>query len=306
MTSVFLSYARADDEPFVKRVYAFLTARGFTVWWDRQNMPARSLAFTEEIRHAIHTHDRFLVVIGPNALRSDYARMEWQAALSERKPVVTALRLVPDGAAHPHACLPPELKAFHAELFLVVDGKEPSLDALVRLLSDPIPPPPPIFGRPPERPPHFRPRPDEFSAVFDAVLGETTQALVRTHEKRVTVLTGMGGIGKTVLAASLVEATRSRPTTFLADGIYWLTGDPLRHLAARCGAQGLDAHDETALTDEIARLLEGKRFLLVVDNATAVEQLARWCACSARAGACWSPRVMANSRLGISIGRLAG
>src|SRR4051812_2077784 len=118
MTSVFLSYARRDDEPFVGRVYEFLRAHGFAVWYDRKNMPARGLTFNEEIRDAIHASDRVVVVIGPEALRSDYVRAEWQAALSERKPVVTAIRRVPEGITEPHACLPPELKWFHAELFL--------------------------------------------------------------------------------------------------------------------------------------------------------------------------------------------
>ena len=31
---VFLSYARGEDEPFVARLHADLTARGFGVWWD--------------------------------------------------------------------------------------------------------------------------------------------------------------------------------------------------------------------------------------------------------------------------------
>jgi TIR domain/NB-ARC domain len=276
VNSVFLSYARADDEAFVARVRAFLVAHGFTVWRDREDMAARSLPFPEEIRNAIHACERFVVVIGPRALRSDHVRAEWQAALSERKSVVTVLRLVPEGFADPHACLPPELKLFHAEPFLVVDGKEPPLDRLVQLLRDPIPPPPPILGRPPERPPHFRPRPDEFSALFGLVLGETSSPDVRVHARRVTVLSGMGGIGKTVLAASLVEALRSRPTTFLADGVYWLQGDdPVRRLAALCGARPVaDGDTRDAVVDEVARLLDGRRFLLVVDNAKAVDQIA--------------------------------
>jgi hypothetical protein len=253
MTSVFLSYARADDEAFVARAYAFLQERGFVVWWDRRNMPARALAFAEEIREAIHNSDRVVVVIGPQALRSDYVRAEWQAALSERKPVVTALRLVPEGLADPHSCLPPELKIFDAEPFLAVDGKEPSLDPLERLLSDPPPSPPQIFGRPPEQPPHFRPRPDVFSDIFDAVLGETTKPEVHTHERRVTVLTGMGGIGKTVLAAPLVEAMRSRPTKLFEDGIFWLSGDPLRRLATLCHTTSADPRDEDSLVEAVAQ-----------------------------------------------------
>jgi len=88
VTSVFLSYARGDDDDFVARTYAFLRSRDLNVWWDKESMPSRSLTFTEEIREAIHHTDRLMVVIGPKALRSDYVRGEWQAALSEHKPVV--------------------------------------------------------------------------------------------------------------------------------------------------------------------------------------------------------------------------
>jgi len=273
-TSVFLSYARGDDEAFVGRVHAFLSKRGFDVWWDKPSMPARGLPFPEEIREAIHKCDRVVVVIGPRALRSDYVRAEWQASLSERKPVVTVLRRVPDGVTDPHSCLPPELRMFHAEPFLPIDGQEPPLDRLADLLSSQLPSPPRIFGRPPERPPHFRPRPDMFSEIFDAVLGETMKPEVHRHERRVTVLTGMGGIGKTVLATTLVEAMRARPTKFLDDGIHWLSGPPLRRLAARLHVTGIDPDDEESLVDEVAKALDGKRFLLVVDNATDVRQVA--------------------------------
>jgi hypothetical protein len=50
---LFLSRARCDDEPFVRRLYHDLTARGFSVWWDRECMPNRALTFLQEIRDAI-------------------------------------------------------------------------------------------------------------------------------------------------------------------------------------------------------------------------------------------------------------
>lgn len=50
--TIFLSYAREDDEPFVQQLQADLTARGFDVWWDRVSMPARGLTFLHEIRDA--------------------------------------------------------------------------------------------------------------------------------------------------------------------------------------------------------------------------------------------------------------
>jgi len=61
---VFLSYARADDEAFVKRLYGDLTAKGITVWWDRISMPSRGLTFSQEIRDAVEGCDRPLGVVG--------------------------------------------------------------------------------------------------------------------------------------------------------------------------------------------------------------------------------------------------
>ena len=68
---LFLSYARKDDEPFVKRLYEDLTARGFDVWWDRISMPGRALTFLQEIRGAIEASDCLLAVIGPRVSQSD-------------------------------------------------------------------------------------------------------------------------------------------------------------------------------------------------------------------------------------------
>jgi len=36
---LFLSYARDDDEPFVRRLYDDLIKAGFDVWFDRLSMP---------------------------------------------------------------------------------------------------------------------------------------------------------------------------------------------------------------------------------------------------------------------------
>lgn len=78
MTTIFLSYARDDDEPFAKRLYEDLTSRGFDVWWDRVSMPNRALTFLHEIREAIVEHDRLIppgsgyadAIIGPSAAPS--------------------------------------------------------------------------------------------------------------------------------------------------------------------------------------------------------------------------------------------
>ena len=50
---LFISYARADDEPFVRRLYQDLTEFGYDVWWDREAMESRGRTFLQEIRDAI-------------------------------------------------------------------------------------------------------------------------------------------------------------------------------------------------------------------------------------------------------------
>jgi hypothetical protein len=77
---IFLSYARGDDEPYVRRLHRDLTQAGFDVWFDRVSMPSRSLTFHQEIRDAIAARERLILVVGPKALTSDYVTQEWQFA----------------------------------------------------------------------------------------------------------------------------------------------------------------------------------------------------------------------------------
>ena len=72
MTSVFLSYARDDDEPFVRRLFQDLVAGlGFQVWFDRASLLSRGLGFHQEIKDAIRTSvDRVVYVGGPKAATS--------------------------------------------------------------------------------------------------------------------------------------------------------------------------------------------------------------------------------------------
>lgn len=99
MTTVFLSYARADDgEPydramsFVARLHADLAKAGFDVWFDRVSLPSRQLTFHQEIADAIRARDRLVLVAGPMAAHSDYFRQEWRWALELDNPVIPILR----------------------------------------------------------------------------------------------------------------------------------------------------------------------------------------------------------------------
>jgi len=119
MTRVFLSYARGDDgEPFdlatsfVARLYRDLKAAGFDIWFDRQDMPSRTLTFHQEIRDAIAARERLVLVVGPKAVTSDYVRQEWQFALREADKVVTPILRLGD-----YPLVPDELTLLHCEDF---------------------------------------------------------------------------------------------------------------------------------------------------------------------------------------------
>lgn len=93
---IFLSYARRDDEPFVRRLYEGLKKAGFDVWFDGVSMPSRRLSFHQEIRDSIAAHDHLVLVVGPEAVRSDYVTREWRFAYFEAGICVNPI-VRPDG-----------------------------------------------------------------------------------------------------------------------------------------------------------------------------------------------------------------
>jgi WD40 repeat protein len=270
--SLFLSYARGDDEPFVRQLYHDLTARGFTVWWDQQEMPNRGLTFLQEIRDAVEASDRLLAVIGPQAVQSDYVTSEWQHALLYARGVVPLLR---QGG---YETLPPELQELHAPDFRDNRPYPEALAELLRLLGKPLSPLGPLLTLVPTLPPHFLPRPADFQDLQDLVLADVRRPVAVTSAQRTTGLWGMGGIGKTVLAVALARAADTRRA--FPHGVLWLTlgqaADPLPLLRQ----VGLAFQDEPQYYVELAdgknrlhQILADKVCLLVLDDVWQLEPL---------------------------------
>jgi tetratricopeptide (TPR) repeat protein len=269
---VFLSYARDDDERFVTDLADALNGADIGVWFDRRSMPSRSLAFLEEIRRAIDGVDRVIAVMGPAALKSDYVRCEWQYALSRDKPVVPILR-------RGEYNLPPELRNLHCPDVRPPRRWDDALDELLRLLREPLPELGAAVGLQ-SLPPHFRPRPSVLSQLASSVLIDLQHPVNPERWQRVTLLSGMGGTGKSVLAGALARSIETRRA--FVDGIYWLdvrrvprseTGlEALAQLVAsgqRAGSAAAAGSAEQRLT----AMLRGRRCLFVLDNVDAVGQL---------------------------------
>lgn len=261
--SVFISYCRDDDEPFAKQLHKNLTRAGFEVWWDRVSMPSRRLTFYQEIADAIRSHDRLILVVGPKAAVSASVRQEWQWALRLDKPITPILR------KGDYTHLPGELSALQCDDFRDNAQYRIQLAKLVENLRRPEPPLGALFGVP-SLPPHFLDRPDLLCQVKNALLADLKKPVVITASDARVGMHGMGGIGKSVLAAAIAhdrEVRRSYP-----NGIIWLTigqqpdlvrlqHDVARHLGSK-------EHFDTEPQGRgvLQQLLAQKAVLLVLDD----------------------------------------
>jgi WD40 repeat protein len=264
MTSIFLSYARDDDEPFARQLYEDLTAHGFSVWYDRTNMPSRALTFHKEIRDAIDSSDRLIVVIGPKAIQSDYVRAEWQHALNACKIVIPVMRF------GKRDLLPNELRKLNCPDMRETRPYADALADLLRVLGDPVVPLGELRGVP-LLPAHFLPRPKFMEHLKNTVLADVNHPVVITSAKQTTALQGMGGVGKSVLAAAFARACETRRA--FRDGVVWLTMGQQPDIARNLKAVGQVFNDDLKEYIDIesgkvriAKMLADKNCLLVLDD----------------------------------------
>jgi WD40 repeat protein len=277
MTTVFLSYARGDDEFFVRRLYDGLTARGFDVWFDRVNMPSRGLTFHQEIRDAIAARDRLLLINGPNAVTSEYVRQEWQYAYFEAEKIITPILRQGD-----FPLIPDELKLLHCEDFRVDAQYDFHFERLVCKLDEPAPPLGKLIGVP-SLPAQYQSRTDRLIPLRDAVrsgldssapLGggvarRQFHGIVGTSKH--VGMHGMGGIGKSVLGNLLAHDRKIREA--FPDGIAWVglgslpnIVELLRRVHEYFGGNGLFTTESEGRI-KLQELLAEKAVLLILDDA---------------------------------------
>ena len=268
MTRIFLSYARSDDEPFVRRLHTDLTAAGFTVWFDRESLMSRGLTFHQEIKDAIRTEvDRVIYIAGPKATISQYVREEWHFALECDHVVVMPILRLGD-----YDNVPGELSLLHCEDFRDDANYDSALAKLIGNLWLPNPPLGGLFAVP-SLPANFLGRPELMRRVRDALLIDLQKPHVITSADARVGMQGMGGIGKSVLAAALARNREIRHS--YPDGILWvscgqnLTRDDLlkrqRDVARHLG--GDDRFESLPQGQGILRqLFSAKAALLVLDD----------------------------------------
>lgn len=278
---IFLSYARGDDEAFVRRLYTDLVTAGFDVWFDRASMPSRQLTFYQEIRDAIAGQDRLVLVVGPNAARSDYVKQEWRNALDIGLCVNPIVRL--DEKADNHTTLdgrelvPTELSYVDAQDFRDDARYSESFANLVRQLSEPLTPMARLVAVP-KLPLHYVAHAERLTALRQALLSDLYGPVPLADAVTRLGVHGMGGIGKSVLASALARDQVVRRAC--PDGVFWVHLGPKpnvvelqRRLARELGGDAL--FDEPAAgKEQLHRLLQDRAVLLVLDNAWAHQDAA--------------------------------
>ena len=212
---LFLSYGRADDEDFVRALYARLGAAGFDVWYDRERMPNRGLSFTQEIRDEIDRCERLLLVAGRAALASPYVAAEWQHALYYGRSVIPILRL--EGVED----LPAELRLTDVADFREEQRFDGAMANLLRQLETPPVEWGPFLTPVPTLPHPFIARHGDVESLLRRVVPDISGPAVVSGAEQTTAILGMPGIGKSVLAAAF--ARRADVRRAFQDGIVWIT-----------------------------------------------------------------------------------
>lgn len=268
---IFLSYARKDDEPFVRKLYDALTAKGLNVWYDREKMPNRGLTFSENIKRAVLDSRRLALIVGPAALTSDYVTKEWRTAFSACIPVIPIMRL------GDYANLPPELALTDAPDFRDDAKFDHRLGYLLRQIAEDVPPPGDLHGlRWFQLPRGYILRGELWAELDSTVRGDAISAGVATSREQITALQGLAGLGKTTLAAAYAESCAVRRT--FDSGVFWLTAgrtaDSLILMTTLGVALG-DAREEyknaEIAAERLYNLLRNRRALIVLDDVWARE-----------------------------------
>jgi len=267
---IFISYARDDDEAFAKGLWRHLENQGVRVWWDRQAMESRGLTFLQEIRDAIASVERLLLIVGPRARHKPYVEVEWRHALREGVIVTPLLRL------GDYDDVPEALRSLHCEDVREAVPQAHAFERLSNIIAAPVPRLGPLVGVP-RLPTPYLERPGRLDTLRARVLIDAYEPVDLEPDQRITSITGMGGVGKSVLAAALAQAPEVRRS--FADGVFWIAVgrdiDPLRTLTRTGIAVGDDGIQSYTGVAE-ARLLLGKTLakmncLIVLDDVWQVD-----------------------------------
>ncbi|MBL8156362.1 MAG: toll/interleukin-1 receptor domain-containing protein, partial [Anaerolineae bacterium] len=254
MPTVVISHSSLDDDA-VTALAGELTAAGISVWVDHLKGITPGDRFHKAIQEAVTAADAGLFILSPDSADSAYCEAEWTRVLDLKKTLYVALlRTLPTaniplrlGTIHRVDLIRDRAAAVKALTEAILGGREMErADAAETAhISGSFPASQldlPLIGR--ER---------EFQAVQESL-----------QTQRVTAILGLGGVGKTRLAAEIARTSRA------PGGMVWHTIQPYTTIEQLTLA--VRDHLRLPLTaeDEAIWAAAGARgVLIVLDNAEA-------------------------------------
>jgi WD40 repeat protein len=290
-SKVFISYNRADLD-WAEWIAGVIERGGYQpiiqAWHFR---PGED--FVLKMQQAATESDMTIAVLSEAYLNAEFTQPEWSAAFA-RDPTGEKRGLIPIRVAE---CSLTGMLLPRINIDLVglteQDAERVLLDSLKPSGKPAQPPPfpgkraepsnstapfPPSLARlhgVPELPPHYLERHAEFSLLMQKLLTGSGNLGITGQSSAVGVQ-GMGGIGKTVLAAALVHDLEIRQA--FPDGIYWLTVGQkpnLLDLQNQLLRQSTGSK-ETLATEQEAKYalqdaIQGRRAVLVLDDVWTID-----------------------------------
>ncbi len=89
MGRVFISYSRVDQK-FARSIAAELSAHGFDVWLDVEDIPS-GMNWSNAIQQGLDTADAMILILTPDSMASENVANEWQYFLDHGKPLIPLL-----------------------------------------------------------------------------------------------------------------------------------------------------------------------------------------------------------------------
>jgi hypothetical protein len=275
--SCFLSYCRRDDERFVERLRDRLVSAGVEVWWDRVALRSRGVSFLTEIDDAIRSVDRLVLIVGPSVAESDYVQHELAVAEERCTVVVPVLRL---GGLED---VPAALRNRHVFDFRTnaLSRGAASPAVLDQLLTTVLSAPPPrgrVLGNIRALPSPLIDRSDAVNDVVAVLMRDVEDPVVIAAAPPATAVTGMSGLGKTVLATLVGRSCAVRWR--FADGIVFVRigmgltpTEVIRAVRALLGDPLDPLEDEATSRARFAVLFDARRVLVVLDDVWSLDQI---------------------------------
>jgi len=214
--SVFISYARKDACELALRLRADLTAAGFSAWLDTAEI-GTGASWSNEIERAIDSCQIALALLSDGSYVSEICRAEQIMCLDKHKRVFPLL-------VQPAAPRPLHLYAKNYLDFSDKTAYDDQFGYLLKALGASadaewqVAPQKPrqIANSAPPLPTNYILRPEELERLRQTVIGDETDRQIA-----ITALRGMGGIGKSVMAAALCYDPVVQAA--FPDGIAWVT-----------------------------------------------------------------------------------